>query len=93
MEVNNTKWKKMDRDLKKGEIIRFKAKNPPNPPKDHDGYIYGRATGGFGMSVDTIGNAIFIENEAWTYEDCLNKKSADSVRWERFWGIEIIAET
>jgi hypothetical protein len=79
------KWKAMDRNLKDGEIIRFKtSKDPPND------YAYGKATGGFGMSMNTHGNAIFVENESYSYEDTRDGKSQDSARWERFWGIEIL---
>ena len=75
------KWGKVNRDLRKGEIIRYKLKYPDKRSKD--GYIYGRVVGGFGMHRDTLGSAIFIKNEAWTYEECKNRISQDNARWER----------
>lgn len=87
------KWKRMDRDLKKGEIIRFKPKEPNNEPNKWDGYVYGRARGGFGMGMNTIGEAIFVDNEAWSYDDCKNKVSKDNARWQRdYHNVEVIVE-
>lgn len=84
------KWKKMDRNLKEGEINRTNRGGRITNPSSTDGYIYGRAAGGFGTSMNTIGSAIFVENEAWTYEECEHKKSYDKAIWERYWGIEIM---
>ena len=75
------KWAKVDRDLKEGEIIRLKLRQPN--PKSPDGYIYGRVVGGFGMSKETMGRAIFVENEAWTFKECRDGISQDKARWNR----------
>jgi len=75
------KWKDVDRDLKRGEIIRLKIKFPKT--ESRDGYIYGRVISGFGMSKETIGSKIFLENEAWDYESCKSKKSKDECYWRR----------
>ena len=75
------KWRRVNRDLRKGEIIRWKLRKQDKRSKD--GYIYGRVTGGFGMRRDAIGSAIFVENEAWTYEECKKKESKDRARWIR----------
>ena len=80
------KWADVDRNLKEGEIIRLRlAEEQRNSPtcKSVDGYIYGRAVGGFGMSKATIGRAIFVDNEAWTFEECRDKVSKDKATWER----------
>ena len=85
------KWANVNRDLKKGEIIRYKLRKPH--PKSKDGYIYGRVVCGFGMRKDTIGSAIFVNNEAWTFEECKNKISKDKARWERdIFRIEVIVD-
>jgi hypothetical protein len=77
------KWGSIERKvLVKGEIIRLKLIPPNN--KSKDGYIYGRCTGfGFGCDRTLIGRAIYVENEAWNYEECKNKISQDKVRWNR----------
>jgi len=88
-------WEKHERqNLKEGEIIREKInkKHARNPPKDWDGYLYGRVIDGFGCHKVCKGNAIFVENEAWSYEDCLNKVSEAKARWQRNKNIQILVE-
>lgn len=77
------KWINMNRDLTEDEIVRMKIRKPNNPPKEFDGYIYGRADGGFGMQINTIGSAVFVKNESWTYDECLNRSCEDLGRWHR----------
>ena len=77
------KW--IEGHLKEGQIIRVKCNNP----EAKDGHIYGRASGGFGMSKATLGSALFVENEAFSYEECKNKTSKDEARWSKYWDIEV----
>jgi len=84
------KWKKIDRKLEIGEIIRRKLEDPNKPPKDWAGYIYGRVVNGFGMYEGSMGYAIFVENEDWTFEKCAKQKSDTHARWERSLEIEIM---
>ena len=79
--MNWKKWKDVDRDLKKGEIIRLRLKKKDQRGKD--GYIYGRVSSGFGHTKSTIGTKIYVHNEAWDYESCKSKKSKDECYWRR----------
>jgi len=85
-------WKKMYRNLEKGDIIRTKVSNPHNPK--YGEYVYAVATGeGFGSRTDTIGNAIFVIHQSYDLEKVLenrNVETKDWDRWERFWGIDIM---
>jgi len=90
------KWKRMDRDLKKGDIIRTKVGNKENP---HYGeFCYSVCSGsGFGCSMNTMGNAIFVDHESFDINEVLSNKSKPpedktSDRWERFWGIDYMEE-
>jgi hypothetical protein len=84
------KWGKFNRNIKEGEIIRFKPTEvgPDKPPEDWDGYVYGIARGGFGMNVESAGRAIFVKNESWSEKDSLGNIGVDA-RWDTSWGIEI----
>lgn len=87
-------WQLQDRDLKKGDIIRCKVGNKENP---HFGqYCYAICSGeGFGCSLSTMGNAIFISNQSFDLDEVLasrNKETKMDDRWERFWGIEYLIE-
>lgn len=103
-------WKKFDRNIKEGEIIRTTYTpemtyyayddNKCNgktinllpdklikPKKKHK--MYGIAKGGFGMSLDSMGHAIFVDNLSDKFDEAKEKKSHYSARWESYWGIEI----
>ena len=75
----------MYRDLKEGEIIRRKIKEPL---KDHGEYIYAVVVGGFGMRTDSIGNALFVD-QSWNYDDCRDKNNLIRARWSRTDDIEV----
>lgn len=51
--------------------------------------MYAIATGGFGMSMSTMGNAIFANHISDNKSETKNRKSPWSSRWERYWGIEV----
>jgi hypothetical protein len=105
------KWKIMDRNLEKDEIIRtfikpgekiygYKKEENFAPDcsfsvdenKKEGTYIYGRNTGGFGSKINTMGNAIFVNNVSSELEITQKKETTVSERWERHWGIEIMEE-
>lgn len=90
------KWVKMNRDLKKGDILRCKVEN-----KDHHKFgqfVYSVCSGvGFGCSMNTLGNAIFVDHEGFDLDMVLKKRNEPSEdktsnRWERFWDIEVMEE-
>jgi hypothetical protein len=95
-EPNEIKWKRMDRDLKKGDIIRTKVRN-----KKHSKFrefCYSICSGsGFGCSMNTIGNAIIVDHQSFDLNEVLSNRDKESKqetsgRWERFWGIEYMEE-
>jgi hypothetical protein len=95
--LKNLNWHSMSRDIQKDDIIRVHVgQEHLNPdmkgqePSDWDGYIYGRAQGGFGMMKDSGGNAIFVDHSSFTYEGALHKTSKRSERWEKYWGIQLL---
>ena len=78
------RWVKVaDHNITEGEVIRMQVKSPVRPHEAFDGFIYGRATAGFGMSGKSHGRAIMVENEAWTLDECVNRTSIDKARWDR----------
>jgi len=92
-------WKKQDRDLVKGDIIRTKVSNESNPRFGE--YCYAICSGGgFGCSISTMGNAIFVDFPDFDLNKVLANKDkkadidkGECDRWERFWGIEYMEET
>ena len=88
-------WENHERnDLIVGEVIRQKVKRNEaiNPPADWDGYLYGRVVDGFGCHKVCHGRAIFVENESWNYEGCLNRVSESKARWQRDGNIQILVD-
>lgn len=86
----------MDRDLKKGDIIRTKVGNKDHP--NYNQFAFAVCSGsGFGCSMSTIGNAIYVDHQSFDLKQVLaninktpNMKTSN--RWERFWGIEYLAD-
>lgn len=81
-------WIKRERDISVDELIRFRPECPSDPPKDWDGYIYGIASGGFGLRCKAIGSSIFVKNESWSIPETLGGKGVDA-RWDRSFDIEV----
>jgi len=63
-----------------GRIVRMKLRG--------SGYVYGRATGGFGCRSFTAGRAIFVDAES-TDEAKTRAGEGVSCRWNRGPGLEI----
>lgn len=65
----------------------------PNKKLENDtnetGYLYGIATGGFGLDIKSSGNAIFVEYVSCDYETTKNKEGEWETRWEKHWGVEV----
>lgn len=87
------KWKKQDRQLKDGDLLRCKVSNPEH--EKYGKWVYGICSGsGFGCSISTMGNAIFMHYQDFDFQKVLTKKKigeydvSESTRWERFWGVE-----
>jgi hypothetical protein len=90
------KWVKMNRDLKEGDIIRCKITKKEHPK--YGQWVYAICSGeGFGCSMSTIGNAIFVIHENFDLEEVLkhrnDKEKVEWSRWERFWGIDVLEES
>jgi len=80
------KWKKQNRKLEKGDIIRTKVSNKEH--KKYGEYIYSICSGsGFGCSMETMGNAIFVYFEGFDLEEVKSKlkivmnKKADDIKY------------
>ena len=77
------KWRKHDRIIKKGDVLRAKAAR--------GGYVYGVASGGgFGSRPDAIGHAVYLHHETYDLDEAIahrhdEGKAADvnSARWNR----------
>lgn len=98
MKTKQTKqtWQRQDRDLKDGDIIRCKVGKKEHPK--YGEYCYAICSGqGFGCSMSTIGNAIFVDHESFDLEEVKTNRNKEpkketSNRWERFWGIDYLVE-
>lgn len=98
--VDGHKWKRMDRDLKAGDVLRTKVGNQDNP--NYGQYVYSITTGvGNGNHMHGMGNAIFVDFESFDLDMVLRAQPSydphgttkgRSGRWEAFWGIEILDE-
>jgi hypothetical protein len=55
-------------------------------------YVYAVADGGFGMNMNSLGNAIFVKHISDVLQETKEKKSKWSGRWEAYWGIEILED-
>ncbi|MFC1755463.1 hypothetical protein ACFL96_19080 [Thermoproteota archaeon] len=90
----NENWKRQDRNLVKGDIIRCKVGNKSH--EKYGEYCYAICSGdGFGCKVSTMGNAIFVDHSSFELSEVLGNKDKDTSaetgdRWERFWGIEYL---
>jgi hypothetical protein len=97
------KWQKMDRNLVAGDILRIRVENAALP--EYGQYAYGVCSGsGFGCSMNTIGAAIYVNWVGYDVEEVIGHRDEEptlgeggtypvrSERWERYWGIEYLAE-
>jgi hypothetical protein len=72
MSVMNMPWVKMNRDLKKGDVIRSKITNPEH--LHYGDYLYAICIGeGFGCSMETFGTAIFVVGQSLSLRETLKK--------------------
>jgi len=94
--TDEPKFCRMNRDLKKGDIIRTKVRVKTN--QHYGKYAYAVCSGdGFGCSLDGMGNAIFVDHQGYDVNEVIAKKDAPTGpethrRWERFWGIDILVQ-
>jgi len=79
--MDEIKWKTMDRDLDKDDIIRVQVQGR---------YLYGRFIGGFGGNIDSPGGKIFVDNESWEFEETEKRTSETMGTWRGPRGIEIV---
>lgn len=68
------KWKRQDRTIVKGDVLRTKVGNKQNP---HYGeYAYGVADGyGNGCRLDSLGSAIFVRWETFDFEETFKHRN------------------
>ena len=77
MPKKTSEWQEQDRTLVNGDVLRTKVGNKQNP---HYGeYCYGVCTGdGFGTSMDTMGNAIYMSYQSFDLQKVI--KAASLIR-------------
>lgn len=89
-------WKKHDKVLVKGDILRTKVGNKEHPR--YGEYYYSVCNGGgFGCNPGSMGNAIFVDHQSFDLNEVLKKRYAPTnrdtfSRWEAFWGIDYLKE-